>query len=114
MKKRIALFSVILALSLFGYVIYTKGTTVPLSKETAEDQLKSTETMKPLGEGSTSPAEGEQPANQTNVNIITKSDNIYTDAQKQEILNQLTEEIDKLIQSINNLEDAQDSELIFD
>lgn len=114
MKKRIALFSVILALSILGYVAYTKSTTVPLSKETAQDQMESTETMKLLGEGSASPAGGEQPANQTNVNIITKSDNIYTDAQKQEILNQLTEEIDQLIQGINNLEDAQDSELIFD
>ncbi|ODA41669.1 hypothetical protein [Desulfosporosinus sp. BG] len=54
MKKRIALFSVILALSLSGYVACTKSTTVPLSKETAQDQMKSTEKMKPLGEGSTS------------------------------------------------------------
>ena len=112
MKKRIALFSVILALSLFGCVACSENTIVPLS---AKDQMKSSEAMKANTiEGSASPAEGEQPGDETNVNIITKSDNIYTDAQKLETLNELTGEIEKLIESINNLEDAQDSELIFE
>jgi len=58
-----------------------------------------------------SPSEGEK-SNETNVNDITKSDNIYTDAQKLETLNELTGEIDKLIERINNLEDAQDSDRV--
>jgi len=105
MKKRITLVSVILALTLFGCIACAKTSIVPLEKETIEDQMKSSDTM--------SPSEGEK-SNETNVNVITKSDNIYTDAQKLGTLNELTGEIDKLIESINNLEDAQDSELIFD
>ena len=106
MKKRITLFSVILALTLFGCIACAKTTNVPLEKEPTEDPMKSSDTM--------SASEGEKLGNETNVNVITKSDNVYTDEQKLETLNELTGEIDKLIESINNLEDAQDSELIFD
>ena len=106
MKKRIILFSLILMLTLLGCIACVKTTHVPLEKEAIEDQMKSSDTM--------SPNEGEKIGNKVNVNVITKSDNIYTDAQKLETLNELTGEIDKLIDSINNLEDAQDSDLIFD
>jgi len=58
---------------------------------------------------------GSQSASGTNtgVTVISKSDNVYTDAQKQQTLNELTGEIDKLIESINSLDEAQNSELTF-
>lgn len=77
------------------------------------DENKSKEIY--ISEDSTPPAVNEQPRKETNVgiSIITKSDNIYTDTQKMETLNQLTGEIDKLIESLNNLDGVPDSELTF-
>lgn len=64
----------------------------------------------------TTPAASEQSVGAANsgVTVISKSDNVYTDAQKQQTLTELQGEIDKLIESINNLDEAQDSQLTFD
>ena len=45
--------------------------------------------------------------------VIVKSDNIVTDADKQEVLNQLQNEVDSMVDSLNNMDDVSDSDLKF-
>ncbi|EGW39058.1 hypothetical protein [Desulfosporosinus sp. OT] len=113
MKKWIFLISVTLALSIFGSVACAKNTTIPVSKVISEDQRKSAETKKASGEilteqtntseGSTTPAVGELQANETDegISIITKSDNVNSNAPNQETINETDGGITIIMKSDN-------------
>jgi|GEM_PF-2671996 len=125
MKKGMVRISIVVALVIFSCVACAKSAADLPAKQAAEDQMSSSEKTESSGEiksgeiiTSEEPASAwtQQSASGTNsgVTVISKSENVYTDAQKQQTLKELTGEIDKLIESINNLEEAQDSELTFD
>ncbi|RJE49178.1 MULTISPECIES: hypothetical protein [unclassified Dehalobacter] len=114
MKKKIIWVSIAAVLLIFSCVACAKSSSGLPAKQAADSQAANsgqTGTSKEINPSST-----KQSLDGTNsgVSVISKSDNVYTDAQKQQTLNELSGEIDKLIESINNLDEAQDSELTFD
>ncbi|AET67919.1 hypothetical protein Desor_2328 [Desulfosporosinus orientis DSM 765] len=138
MKRWLALITTVFGLCLLGSLACAKSIDIPpsevivdsqpngLDNNLAPDKVNRTKTLSPPGdikfpesnttEESTSQAVGESLRNEPNgdITIITKSNNAYTDAQKLETLEELTGEIDKLIESLKNLEDVPDSELSFE
>jgi len=142
MKKSIAWISIIAVLVMFSSLGCAKNTadisTKPTDKGTKAageiqsgqnssgevklgdnpEGVKSEETQPGSTNSSvkTTNTETQQSQNTENsgVTVISKSDNVYSDAQKQQTLEDLTSEIDKLIDSIESLDDVQDSELSFE
>jgi len=81
---------------------------------------ESSESSSP-GQGSSSPGNSESGSGSDSggvshggTSIIVKSDNAITDADKLEVLGELETEIDALVTSLNNLEDAPDTELTYE
>lgn len=117
MKKGMIPISIVVAFVLFSCVACANSPADLPAKQAAEEQVSGSQTSGESGSSDkTASAGSQQSASGTDsgVTVISKSDNVYTDAQKQQNLNELTEEIDKLIESINSLDEAQDSELTFD
>ncbi|OCZ49851.1 hypothetical protein [Dehalobacter sp. TeCB1] len=115
MKKSMIGLSMAIALVIFGCAACAQSSSDLPVKQTAEGQVVNSDKTGITASQTTSDAT-EQYVGGTNsgVTILTKSDNVYTDAQKQQTLKELSGEIDKLIESINNLDEAQDSQLTFD
>lgn len=140
MKKSIAIISVIVVLMMFSSSGCAKNTAdIPAksadalnSGNKASGEIQSgqnnpennPEEVKPEepqpqstnGSEEETNTEAQQAQNTANsgVTVISKSDNVYSDAQKQQTLKDLTSEIESLIDSIESLDDVQDSELNFE
>ncbi|XCH79126.1 MAG: hypothetical protein WHF31_00150 [Candidatus Dehalobacter alkaniphilus] len=115
MKKSMIALSMVIALVIFSCTACAQSSSDLPAKQTAESQgVNSDKTGTTASQTTSAATEQSAGGTDSGVTVITKSDNVYTDAQKQQTLNELTGEIDKLIESINNLDEAQDSQLTFD
>jgi ABC-type Fe3+-hydroxamate transport system substrate-binding protein len=88
----------------------TSDATNPDGSAVAEGSSAQDTTL--AGGASSDGAAGTEPAG--NASVIVQSNNAITDAEKQQILNELNSEIDSLINSLNGLEDATDADLTFE
>lgn len=107
MKKIIVGMILILTLVLTGC---GNGNTASKQNETSQN------TASQAGNGakdSTAKSAGTSTSTQTpgSGTIVAKSENIMSSSEKEELLNQVDKELDSLFSNINNLEDAQDTDL---
>lgn len=120
MSKKVIILGVFLILGLF-IVIGCNGSrqNVAPTNESTNTGVETALPSDPAQPGGASmPANSgdipESDGSGTSASIIVQSDNAVTDAEKLAVLNELQSEIDNLIDSLNNLEDASDSELTFE
>ncbi len=88
--------------------------------EMTETKMAQTQDPGEQQEKSNNPVKGQDSAGQIELtgedaeDLVIKSENQVSAGSKQEMVNELDQEVDKLVESLNNLESVEDADLIMD